>query len=507
MAEDGEIIRLEHVTKRFGGVTALSDVSFSIRKGEIHAVVGENGAGKSTLMKILLGLYHPDTGKIYFNGEEKHFQHPKDALNAGIAMIHQELSCARELTVAQNIFLAKELTFKNTQFLDKKRMIEGSYELLQRIGINNIDPNTKIKDLSVAKQQMCEIAKAISYNAALILMDEPTAAIPSNDVLTLFEIIRALKKEGKTIIYVTHKLEEIFEIADKVSVFRNGVHVDTLDTRTTNKDALIQMMVGRDIVDLYAKEKANIGDVVLQVENLSCSKKFDNVSFTLKKGEILGVAGLVVLAIRDNGTLFGIRQKKTGKIFISGKEVNIRSPRDAIRYGLAFLTEDRKNSGCFLPLSVRINTYIASIKQHSGRLFVRRKETVESTKRMIDALSIKVSSMEDQINNLSGGNQQRCWWLGGCSQSQNFNCRRANPGIDVELKPRFIGCSSILPERESDHYDSSEMTEILAMSDRIMTVSLAGLQVLLMPKRQPGENLEYCMDYPAIGSFCSDNSA
>jgi ABC-type sugar transport system ATPase subunit len=498
MSEQECLLKVQNVSKSFPGVRALDNISFRVSKGSVHALVGENGAGKSTLMKILLGLYHPDTGKIYFNGEKKHFYHPKDALNAGIAMIHQELSCARELTVAQNIFLAKELTLKHTQFLDKKRMIEQSYELLQRIGIDNIDPNTKIKDLSVAKQQMCEIAKAISYNAALILMDEPTAAIPSNDVLTLFEIIRALKKEGKTIIYVTHKLEEIFEIADKVSVFRNGMHVDTIDTSATNKDALIQMMVGRDIVDLYAKEKANIGDVVLQVENLSCSKKFDNVSFTLKKGEILGVAGLVGAGRSEiMETLFGIRQKKTGKIFISGKEVNIRSPRDAIKNGLAFLTEDRKNSGCFLPLSVRINTYIASIKQHSGRLFVRRKKTVESTKQMIDALSIKVSSMEDQINNLSGGNQQKVLvarWL--LTEPEILIVDEPTRGIDVGAKAEVHRLLvNLALKGKAIIMISSEMSEILAMSDRIMTVSSGRVTGFIDAKEATQEKiLKCCMD-------------
>ncbi len=408
MSENNCILELKEVSKAFPGVVALDRVCLKVQQGSVHAIVGENGAGKSTLMKIILGMYHHDSGESYYRGEKVNFQHPNEALNAGIAMIHQELSSALELSVAQNIFLGREITFGKSQLIKKKQMTEHTRDLLKQLGILDIDPDTKMKYLSVAKQQMCEIAKAISYNADLMLMDEPTSAIADQDVLKLFNLIRDLVKRNKTVIYVTHKLDELFSITDYISVFRDGRHIATVPTKSTTREDLIHLMVGREISELFPKEAVDIGEPLLRVEGLSRDGEFDNVSFHVRSGEILGVAGLMGAGRSEiMETIFGVRKKSAGKVFVHGKEIQIRSPGDAIRNGMAFLTEDRKNSGCFLPLSVRVNTFIASINRHSGRLFVNWKKTVESANNMVKALAIKTTSLEEKVSNLSGGNQQK----------------------------------------------------------------------------------------------------
>lgn len=310
MTNDSYILELQDITKIFSGVTALNHVNLKVEKGTVHALVGENGAGKSTLMKIILGLYRQDSGKIVFNGNEVNFTNPNNALQSGIAMIHQELSSALDLTVSQNIFLGKEIVNRKSRILDTKKMVEQTNLLLRKLGITDIDPHMPMKKLSVAKQQMCEIAKAISYNAELILMDEPTSAIADQDVNKLFCIIKELVLKKKTIIYVTHKLDEIFAITDSISVFRDGKHIETIATSETNPTEVVHQMVGRELSDLFPKEVVPIGEDVLRIENLTRKDEFKNINFSVRRGEILGVAGLMGAGRSEiMETIFGIRKR------------------------------------------------------------------------------------------------------------------------------------------------------------------------------------------------------
>jgi ABC-type sugar transport system ATPase subunit len=491
-----DVLKFENITKSFPGVLALDDVSFSIKRGSVHAVVGENGAGKSTLMKILLGIYHPDSGKILFQNRPAIFRSPKEALHAGIAMIHQELSSALDLTVYQNIFLGKELTRKKTPFLSKKQMRDETLSLLEYIGISDIDPNAYMRDLSVAKQQMCEIAKAISYNAEVILMDEPTSAIADKDIDILFSIIRKLVSDGKTIVYVSHKMDEIFAVTENVSVFRDGKHIETLATDSTDRDHLINLMVGRRIEDLFPKEFAEIGDIQLRVEHLSREDEFEDISFDVKQGEILGVAGLMGAGRSEiMETLFGIRKKTRGEVYVRGVKVEISAPSDAIKHKIAFLTEDRKNSGCFLPLSVSINICIASIGNYVRYGLLSKRKIDESTLDMISRLSIKTPSTAQKVMNLSGGNQQKILvgrWL--LTEPEILIVDEPTRGIDVGAKAEIHKLLvSLAKKGKSIIMISSEMPEVLAMSDRILVIN-SGKAAAVLDARQTSQEeiMKYC---------------
>ena len=336
--DDNLILQMENISKSFPGVKALSDVQFTVRTGTIHALMGENGAGKSTLMKILDGMYPPDRGQIIFQGQTVTVNTTHTALKLGISMIYQELSPIPYMSVAENIFLGRE-PLARFGMIDKRKMNADTKALLNRLEID-INPTTLMKDLSVANTQMVEIAKAISYDASLIIMDEPTSAITEREVAHLFRTICSLKAKGVTIIYITHKMDEVFQIADDITVLRDGKHVATVSASQTNKNRLINMMVGRELTEMFPKEYAPIGDVVLSVRNLSREGIVENVSFDLRSGEILGIAGLMGAgrtAVIEG--VFGIHKLDSGEIFIKDKQVHINSPQDAIKHGLALLTE------------------------------------------------------------------------------------------------------------------------------------------------------------------------
>ncbi|MGI6176283.1 MAG: sugar ABC transporter ATP-binding protein [Christensenellales bacterium] len=473
MQEYDYILKMEHICKEFPGVIALDDVQLHVKKGTVHAIMGENGAGKSTLMKVLLGIYKKDAGTINFRGEAINFKGPSDALQKGIAMIHQELSTVQDLTVAENIFLGKELTLGKTMFTRKKAMVKKTKELFGRLNMD-IDAKSKMRYLSVAQQQMCEIAKAISYNADLIIMDEPTSAITETEVEHLFSIIRDLVEHGITIIYITHKMDEVWQITDEITVYRDGKYIGNVSTQETTRDQLVEMMVGRQISDQFPKEHVEIGDVYLRVEGLSREGEFEDVSFDVHRGEILGVAGLMGAGRSEiMETLFGVRKKSSGKIFIDGKEIRINNPSDAIKNNMALLTEDRKRSGCFLPLSVRLNTYVAAIQSVAKGPLVDYKKTVAVSEDMKNKLSIKTPSLEQKIVNLSGGNQQKVLvgrWL--LTKPDILIIDEPTRGIDVGAKAEIhkLICS-LAKEGKCVIMISSELPEILGMSDRIMVVS------------------------------------
>lgn len=490
MRED-YILKMEHITKTFPGVVALDDAHLRVKRGTVHAVMGENGAGKSTLMKILLGIYKQDSGTIWFNGSERNFSGPYDALNNSLAMIHQELSGVRQLTVAQNIYLGKEPVFKGTGIVNYKKMRDDTKKLMQDLNIS-IDPNKKMGDLSVSMQQMCEIAKAVSCDSDLIVMDEPTSAITETEVELLFKIIRDLTARGITIIYITHKMDEVFKICDEISVYRDGKYIDTVAVMDTTRESLIEMMVGRAITNMFPKEDVEIGGVLLRVDGLSKAGLFEDVSFELRNGEILGVAGLIGAGRSEvMETLFGLRKKTAGKVYIEGAEVAINTPKQAISRQIALLTEDRKYDGCFLPLSVCVNIVIASLSNVSRGWFVNKKAAEEKANQMKAAMNIKTPSLGQIINNLSGGNQQKVLvgrWL--LTNPNILIIDEPTRGIDVGAKSEIHKLITELAKQgKGIIMISSELPEILGMSDRIMVMCEGRLTGILDAKEATQEKI------------------
>jgi len=465
------LLEMTGITKNFPGVRALNNVDMKVKPGSIHALVGENGAGKSTLMKILIGMYEADSGKIKFNGKEVDFRNVNDALNAGISMIYQELSPVPYMTVAENIFLGKELCYKNSFLVNDREMEKKTTELLEQLEIN-IDPKTKMRDLSTAYTQMVEIAKAISYDSKLVIMDEPTSAITEKEIEDLFKIIKWLKGKGVSIIYISHKLDEIFRIADEITVLRDGELVTTVDAKETNNEKLIEMMVGRELKQLFPKVNGKIGEVVLEIRNF-CSSIFHDVNISVRKGEILGIAGLMGAGRTEvMESLYGLTPRDSGEIYINKRKVNIKSPQDAVKYKIGFLTEDRKLSGLFLPLAVDDNTVIANINSYIKAGLISHKSVEDDCNQMIELLSIKTPGLRQIVNNLSGGNQQKVLiarWL--LINADILILDEPTRGIDVGAKSEIHRLMSKLAnEGKAIIMISSELPEILGMSDRIVVM-------------------------------------
>ncbi|MBO9456929.1 sugar ABC transporter ATP-binding protein [Paracoccus sp. R12_1] len=466
------LLEIDGIRKEFPGVVALDDVRFSLRKGTVHALMGENGAGKSTLMKIIAGIYSPDRGTIRLRGEEVTLHGPLDALERGIAMIHQELALMPFMTVAENIWIRRE-PLNRFGLVDHLQMARQTQELFDRLNIR-IDPLSEVRFLTVAQRQMVEIAKAVSYESDVLIMDEPTSALTETEVDHLFRIIRDLKARGIGIVYITHKMNELFEIADEFSVFRDGHYVGTHASEDVNRDDIIRMMVGREITEMFPKEEAQITDIVMGVDHLTLDGVFHDISFDLRKGEILGLAGLVGSG-RSNvaEALFGVTPATSGKIRIDGEEVIIGSPADAMKHGMAFLTEDRKETGCFLPLSILENMQIAMLQDNNVRIgFVDQGTVSRLCDEMREALRVKTPNMEERIENLSGGNQQKVLiarWL--LTKPRILILDEPTRGIDVGAKAeihRLI--SRLAAQGVAVIMISSELPEILGMSDRILVM-------------------------------------
>ena len=470
MSED-DILLMENISKSFPGVKALSEVNLTVHKGRIHALMGENGAGKSTLMKILDGIYSPDGGQIIFQGQPVMIDSTHTALKLGISMIHQELSPVPYMTVAENIFLGRE-PLGRYGLIDKRKLNADTKELLDRLEIE-IKPTTMMKNLSVANIQMVEIAKAISYDASLIIMDEPTSAITEREVAHLFRMIRSLKAKGVTVIYITHKMDEVFQIADDITVLRDGKHVATVPATETNKARLIAMMVGRELNELFPKEIAPIGEVVLSVRNLTRNGLVQDVSFDLRRGEILGIAGLMGAGRTTViESIFGIHKIDAGEIFIKGRKTQINSPADAIKNGLALLTEDRKLTGIMGVLPVGDNMMIASLPNYEKRGFLDRRMIEATYKQEQSRLDIKSPSMHQLIKLLSGGNQQKVLvsrWL--LTSPDILILDEPTRGIDVGAKAEIHKLmSKLAQDGKAIMMISSELPEILGMSDRILVM-------------------------------------
>jgi ABC-type sugar transport system ATPase subunit len=484
MSED-IICRIVNVTKVFPGVVALNNVSFDIKKGEIHAIIGENGAGKSTLMNILSGVYYPDEGHIEFEGNVIKFRDPRHAQHTGIAMIHQELSLSRYMSVAENIYQGRMLT-KSFGFIDRKKMISECRKYLTTLGVDNIDPRVLVKYLSVSQMQLIEIAKAVSLNAKLLIMDEPTSSLTTGEITLLLKIMKSLKNEGVSILFITHKLEEVLEIADRITVLRDGSYIDTLQKDDATLEKMVSLMVGRNFEKKAHREfiqDYSDREVILEVQNLSSSDRVKNVSFKLYKGEVLGLTGLVGSGRTELlQSIFGMEKMASGKVLINGKEVKINHPADAIKLGLGMIAEDRKEQGMLLKLSVQDNMTIVHLKELSSALqFINKKRSKEISNKYINLLSIKTPSLKQISKNLSGGNQQKtiiARWL--MNQPKILFMDEPTHGIDVGAKAEIyklidelskMGVSVILL--------SSELPEVLALCDRIMVMHHGQLKGIL----------------------------
>jgi inositol transport system ATP-binding protein len=465
-------MEVDRVRKEFPGVLALDDVSFKLKRGTVHALMGENGAGKSTLMKIIAGIYQPDAGEIRLNGKQIQLNSPLEALENGVAMIHQELNLMNFMTVAENIWIRREPR-NRFGFVDHGEMRRMTEALFKRLNIA-IDPEVEVRDLSVANRQMVEIAKAVSYESDILIMDEPTSALTEREVEHLFDIIRELRSQGIGIIYITHKMSELFRIADEVSVFRDGRYIGTHASADVSRDDIIRMMVGREITQMFPKEDVPIGDVVLSVRGLTLPGVFEDISFDVRAGEILGVAGLVGSG-RSNvaEALFGVTPATSGSVAIKGRPVVIDSPNTAIRNGMAFLTEDRKETGCFLVLGVQENMQVAVLQEHfvKGGI-VAEGELSSACTSMSEKLRIKTPSMFERVENLSGGNQQKVLigrWL--LTNPKILILDEPTRGIDVGAKAEIHRLVTLLARQGvAVIMISSEMPEILGMSDRIMVM-------------------------------------
>jgi len=475
------LLKANNITKKFGGVIALEDVNLEVHTGKVNVIVGENGAGKSTLMKILSGVYPDYEGKLFLNEEEVHFQNPKEAMQKGIAIIHQELNLIPYLSIAQNIFLGREI-HNAFGILDSKGMIKKTRELLSRLDCN-LDPRTLVSDLRVGEQQLVEIAKALLEEAQVLIMDEPTSAISDTEVESLFRIIKSLKKQNVSILYISHKLDELFLIADRFIGLRDGKMAGTIENASeAKKEDLIRLMVGRDIKNVFQKEEVQLGDEVLRVENMSLPRNsgrssyiFKDIDFSVRKGEVLGIFGLMGAGRTELlETIFGLHPKvMSGNVFIDNEKVQLRSVMDAISNGMGLVPEDRKEDGLILQMEVSKNVSMASIGQVVKNGLLNSSSEANLSKKYIDALKIKTPSEKQFSGNLSGGNQQKvvlAKWL--ATNPKVLFLDEPTRGIDVNAKNEIYHLINSLAKRGLGIVVvSSELPEIISISDRILVLS------------------------------------
>lgn len=469
------IVEMKNCRKEFPGVVAVNNVSLYLKRGEVHALVGENGAGKSTIMKILAGLLPLDGGEILYDGEPFIARNPRQALEKGISMIHQELDLVPQMTVWENIYAGKE---KKTHFgiIDKTAMLCETRRIFQDFGIE-IEPEKRIEGLSVAQMQMVAIVKAVAFNADVIIMDEPTSAITEREIAQLFRVIKQLKENGKAIVYISHKLDEIFRICDYITVMRDGCLIDSKPVDALSREQMIRLMVGRELETLYVKtDKHNIEDdeVLLEVEHLSRKGEFQDISFEIRRGEILGISGLMGSGRTEvMETIFGLRSADEGVVKVRGKQMKQNNPKQAIENGLAFVSEDRKLYGLNLMGTIRTNISMAYLQKvlHGG-FVLNFKQEKKVTEALFSQLRIKANSIETVVNNLSGGNQQKviiAKWLMG--EPDIFIMDEPTRGIDVGAKAEIYRIMDMLVAKgKSVIMISSEMPELLGMSDRVIVM-------------------------------------
>lgn len=467
-----QLISMEGISKRYPGVLALDNAHFELQSGEVHALVGENGAGKSTLVKILCGIATKDSGKILLDGKEIHLHGPRSAQDFGISIIHQELNLMPDLTIAQNIYIGREPR-KFKFILNDGGLVKETEKLFAQIHLD-LDPNRKVEGLSVAQQQMVEIVKALSFNSKVLIMDEPTAALTNNEVDELFRIIRGLRDKGVGIVHISHRLEELKQISDRITVMRDGKYVDTLNTKDATVDKIISLMVGRTIFQEAPHIPSGKSQpVVLEAKNLNNGRFVRNVSFKLHKGEILGFAGLVGAGRTEVlRTIFGADKLISGEILVNGKKVQISRPQDAVKFGLGYLSEDRKLLALALPLDIEANTVLGVFKRFARFGFTNSRKIQLAAEKQVKDLSIRTPSTKQRVSNLSGGNQQKVAigkWLTADSEIIIFD--EPTRGIDVGAKSEIYKLmNDLIDQGKSIVMISSELPEILRMSHRIVVM-------------------------------------
>jgi ribose transport system ATP-binding protein len=487
---NGIVLKMENITKTFPGVIALEDVSIELYKGEVLGILGENGAGKSTLIKILAGNYVKDSGSIFVNGEKFEIKNPSEAMASGIRVIYQELNTLNNLTVAENIFIGEQLVKGIFKIVDWKAMTKKAAEILDSLNVS-LDPSSVIGDLSISEKQIVEIAKAISKDAKILVMDEPTAALSEEETQSLFKIIANLKLRGVSIIYISHRLKEIFQITDRVVVLRDGKKVKSLNTKDTNANELVALMVGRDIKEMYPKREVPIGDTVMEVKNLF-AEGFQDISFTLKKGEILGIFGLLGSGRTSLvKALFGANKVKSGEILVNDKKINIKSPRIARDEKMGLVPLDRKIEGLALHMGVKENITLANIEDLGKGFLLKRSIENDKAKKWIAEMGIKTPTIDQEVNSLSGGNQQKvvlAKWLESGSRIIILN--EPTRGIDVGAKIEIYKLMQNLCEKGSAVIMiSSELPEILSIADRILVMSKGKITAQYLRREATEENL------------------
>ncbi len=469
--QDTPLLQMKGVSKSFPGVRALDKVDLTVYQGEVLALVGENGAGKSTLMKILSGIHRMDEGEILFEGNPVEIRNPLDSQKTGISIIYQELNLLNNLNIAENIFIGREPCMKSG-LVDKRRAHKDTRALLDEVKLD-IDTQTTVEKLSTAQKQMVEVAKALSFNARLIIMDEPTSSLTETETQTLFSIVRKLKARGVAIVFITHRMVEIFQIADRVSVMRDGMMITTLDAKKISESDIISAMVGREIGDLYVKEEAPVGDVAMEVTNLSTKSFLKDISFYVRSGEILGFAGLVGAGRSEvMRAVFGIDPRQSGSISIKGRKVSIRKTRDALKHGIGFVPEDRKEQALILNMTIKRNMSLAALDRVSRGWFIDKLKESGLVSKFIDLLRIKTPSAEQRVINLSGGNQQKvviAKWM--ANEPTILILDEPTRGIDVGAKKEIHKLMSDLARQGvAIILVSSELPEVIGMSDRIMVM-------------------------------------
>lgn len=475
------VLELRHITKIFPGIKALDDVHFALKKGEVHALLGENGAGKSTLIKVITGVHQPEQGEIFVNGEKREISDPLIARELGIAAIYQHATAYQHLTVAENIFIGHEFLKKYTKWIRWKKINESARELLERLG-SDIDPQTPMESLSVAKQQLVEIAKALSYNAEILIMDEPTAALSEGESEDLYQITENLKAKGTSIIFISHRFEDVERLADRITVFRDSKYIGTWDKGELTNEQLMKHMVGREINQLFPKKQVHIGKELLKVEGLSRTGFFKDVSFTLHEGEILGLTGLVGAGRTEVAQcIYGVEKLDAGTVYMEGKPIKNKNTQQGLRNGIGYLPEDRQIEGLLLPWSIADNITLASIGKFQKRGLIQRKKLLSSAKQTAEKLEVKAVSVLDAADSLSGGNQQKVV-VGKVLESKAKIIILDEPtkGVDVGSKASMY---EIMSELASQGYGilmiSSEMPEILGMCDRIMVMREGRISAVL----------------------------
>ncbi|WP_455544169.1 sugar ABC transporter ATP-binding protein [Intestinibacter sp.] len=483
-------IEMRGIDKSFGGNAVLKSAGFLLDDGEVHALMGENGAGKSTLMKILTGVYTKDAGQVIVDGKEVCYNNPQEAEKAGIIFIHQELNVLFDLTVEENMFLGKEIK-KAFGICDKKAMRKRVQEILDMLGVD-IDPGQRMDELSIGQQQMIEIAKALMVDAKVIIMDEPTAALTQSETEVLFKVVNSLRKKGVSIVYISHRMEEIFELCDRITVLRDGTYIDTKRIADIDMNDIVKMMIGREIGERYPARNSKIGDVTFEVKNLNCPGAFKDVSFQVKAGEVLGVSGLMGAGRTEiMQAIFGNMPHVTGKIFIEGKEVKNKNPQQAIENGIGFITEDRKIEGLMLEESIMKNISLANLGRISKNGVINKKQEQELVNKGIEKLRIKCFGTQHECNNLSGGNQQKvifAKWI--YTDPKVLILDEPTRGVDIGAKKDIYNIiNDLAATGVAIIMVSSELPEVLGMSDRVMVVREGEVKGILNKEEADQENI------------------